>query len=165
MDSRFVDRDLHGSQELACGAGLLTVAQVFISYARSTEAQAQLLAKSLRAEGCEAWFDESLPAHRPYADVIQERLRKAKAVVVIWSEDAIKSQWVRAEADFARHAGTLVQLAVDGSIPPMPFNQIHCAQLAGWEGDLSASGWRNVLASVRELISGTAGEAAPGFIV
>jgi adenylate cyclase len=137
------------------------VPSVFISYARSTEAQAQLLAKALRGEGFEVWFDESLPAHRPYADVIQEHLREAKAVVVIWSENAVKSQWVRAEADFARIAGSLVQVAVDGSVPPLPFNQIHCAQLAAWEGDPDACGWRNVLASIRELMSGTQRQIAP----
>jgi adenylate cyclase len=135
------------------------MSQVFISYARSTAAQAQLLAKTLRAEGCDVWLDDALPAHRLYADAIEERLREAKVVVVIWSSDAVKSHWVRAEADFARNAGTLVQLSIDGAIPPLPFNQIHCAQLAGWEGDPDASGWRNVLTGVSELISGAAKEA------
>lgn len=135
--------------------------QVFISYARSTRDQAQLLAKTLRAEGCDVWLDEDLPAHRAYADVIEERLREAKVVVVIWSSDAVKSQWVRAEADFARNAGTLVQLSIDGAVPPLPFNQIHCVQLSGWDGDRDSSGWRNILDSVRDLIDGVHDEALP----
>lgn len=135
------------------------MAQVFISYARSTQDDAQLLAKMLRAEGYDVWLDDALPAHRAYADVIEERLRSAKAVVVIWSSDSVKSQWVRAEADFARNAGTLVQLSIDGAIPPLPFNQIHCAQLCGWDGDRDSSGWRNILASVGDLIAGVHEEA------
>lgn len=135
------------------------MAQVFISYARSTQDDAQLLAKMLRAEGYDVWLDDALPAHRTYADVIEERLRSAKAVVVIWSSDSVKSQWVRAEADFARNAGTLVQLSIDGAIPPLPFNQIHCAQLCGWDGDRDSSGWRNILASVGDLIAGVHEEA------
>ena len=131
------------------------MAQVFISYARSTEAQAQLLATAIRAEGVEVWLDDALPAHRPYGDVIEERLAEAKAVVVIWSPDAVKSQWVRAEADFARNVDKLVQLSIDGAVPPLPFNQIHCAQLHSWEGDPDASGWRNVMAGIHELIAGT----------
>jgi adenylate cyclase len=126
--------------------------QVFISYARSTENQAQLIAKTLRAEGRDVWLDDALPAHRPYSDVIEERLRDARAVVVVWSSDAAKSQWVRAEADFARNAGTLVQLSVDGVIPPMPFNQLHCAQLSGWDGDRDAASWRSIFASIAELL-------------
>lgn len=130
------------------------MSQVFISYARSTQDQAQLLARTLRSEGCDVWLDEDLPAHRSYTDVIEERLRGAKAVVVIWSSDAVKSQWVRAEAEFARNAGTLVQLSIDGAIPPLPFNQIHCAQLSGWDGGRDSSGWRNILGSVRDLVAG-----------
>jgi adenylate cyclase len=36
--------------------------------------------------------------------VIEERLREAKAVVVIWSAEAAKSERVRSEADRARGA-------------------------------------------------------------
>lgn len=136
------------------------MSQVFISYARSAQDQAQRLAETLRAEGCDVWLDNDLPAHRAYADVIEERLRGAKAVVVIWSSDAVKSQWVRAEADFARNAGTLVQLSIDGVIPPLPFTQIHCAQLSGWDGNRDSSGWRNILDSVRDLIAGVHGEVS-----
>ena len=48
------------------------------------------------------WRDDELPAHRAYADVIEERIKGASAVVVLWSAEAAKSQWVRAEADTAR---------------------------------------------------------------
>jgi hypothetical protein len=53
------------------------------------------VAEALRALGYSVWSDAELPAHRNYADVIEERLRASKAVVVIWSAEAAKSQWVR----------------------------------------------------------------------
>jgi adenylate cyclase len=84
--------------------------------------------------------------------VIEERLRAAEAVVVVWSAEAVKSQWVRAEADLAREAGTLVQLTLDDAPLPMPFNRIQCADLRGWSGDPAASGWRKVALSVAELL-------------
>jgi len=127
------------------------VAHVFISYARSDEPLASLVADSLREDGFEVWRDDELPAHRAYAEVIEERIKGAAAVVVLWSAEAAKSQWVRAEADTARGALTLVQASVDGSIPPMPFNQIQCADLKAWDGQRSASGWRKLAASVAEL--------------
>jgi adenylate cyclase len=83
--------------------------------------------------------------------VIEERLKSAKAVVVLWSAEAARSQWVRAEADAARAGGTLVQAAIDGTIPPMPFNQIQCADLSGWAGDCETAGWRKLAASVAAL--------------
>lgn len=127
------------------------MSDIFISYARSTEAQAQRIAELLREAGHVVWRDDELPAHLPYADVIETQLRMAKAVVVIWSADAVKSQWVRAEADLARDAGTLVQLSIDGTILPLPFNQIQCALLTDWNGEATAAGWCKVLASVEEL--------------
>src|SRR3990170_8505265 len=127
------------------------MSDVFVSYARSTERQADLVADALRSLGYGVWRDDELPAHRAYAEVIEERLKAAKAVIVIWSADAAKSQWVRAEADAAREAGTIVQVRFDGTIPPMPFNQIQCADLTGWAGERDASGWRKVEDSVAAL--------------
>ena len=135
------------------------MSDVFISYARSTAAQAARVAALLRGLGHRVWLDDELPAHRAYTDVIEERLRSAKAVVVIWSAEGAKSHWVRAEANAALQAGTLVQLSVDGVMPPMPFSQIQCADLNGWAGDTHAPGWRKVAASVGDLIGGSGGEA------
>jgi adenylate cyclase len=127
------------------------MSEIFISYASQTAAQANQIAQTLRGQGYAVWRDDELPAHRSYADVIEERLRGAKAVVVVWSEPALHSQWVRAEADFARNAGTLVQLSIDGILPPMPFNQIQCADMKDWLGDAEASGWRKVIDSIDQL--------------
>ena len=127
------------------------MSDVFVSYARANEPQATKVADRLRELGYRVWRDDELPAHRAYAEVIEERLRSAKAVVVLWSADAAKSQWVRAEADVARAAGTLVQATLDRTIPPLPFNQIQCADLTDWDRDANAGGWRKLAASVTAL--------------
>ena len=128
------------------------MSDIFISYARSTAAKAQQVADALRAMGYEVWRDDELPAHRSYGEVIEERLRLAKAVVVIWSAEAAKSQWVQSEADRARTGAKLVQLTVDGAPLPMPFDRIQCAELTGWGGEIDAPGWRKVAASVADLV-------------
>src|SRR2546425_7110560 len=128
------------------------MSDVFISYARETAAKEQQIAEALQALGYGVWRDDELPAHRDYAQVIEERLRAARAVVVVWSAEAVKSQWVRAEADLAREAGTLVQLTLDGAPLPLPFNRIQCADLRGWQGDPAAAGWKKVAESVAELL-------------
>lgn len=124
---------------------------VFVSYARSDEPHAKRVADALDALGYKVWRDDELPAHRAYSDVIEERLKSAKAVVVLWSAEAAKSQWVRAEADAARSAGSIVQAILDGTMPPMPFNQIQCAKLTDWDGNINAAGWRKLAASVQAL--------------
>ena len=134
---------------------------IFISYARSTEAQAHQVAEALRGLGYAVWRDDEIPAHRAFNDVIEEHLKAAKAVVVIWSQQAVRSEWVRSEADRARAEHKLVQLTVDGAPPPMPFDQIQCVDLSGWRGDTETPGWRRVAASVAELMGAPAYVAPP----
>src|SRR5579862_2205018 len=133
------------------------MSDVFISYARSTEAQAKRIGEALRALGYGVWRDDEIPAHRAYADVIQERLKAAKAVLVVWSAEAAASEWVRSEAERARGERKLVQLKLDGVELPMPFDQIQCADLSGWTGQEDHPGWRKVAASIAELIGVRAG--------
>jgi adenylate cyclase len=128
------------------------MSDVFISYARSTEKQAQALVAALRAAGYSVWIDEQLPAHRNYSHVIEEQLDQAKAVLVVWSAEAARSDWVMDEAERAREQRKLVQVSLDKTRLPMPFGRIQCADLAGWTGDLGAPGWRKVAASIAELM-------------
>ena len=133
------------------------MSDIFISYARSTAVQAELIADALHELGYDVWRDDELPAHRAYSDVIEAELAAAKAVLVIWSADAARSDWVRSEADRARADRKLVQLTVDGSALPMPFDQIQCARLVGWTGEPHAAGWQTVVASLVALTSPDAG--------
>jgi adenylate cyclase len=143
------------------------MSNIFISYARSTAKQAQAAARALRSQGYDVWLDDEIPAHRAYADVIEAELKAAAAVVVIWSAEAAKSQWVQSEADHAREAGKLVQLNIDGAQLPMPFDRIQCVDLSGWSGDADAPGWRKVADSVASLTGGpkAAAVAPPARVV
>jgi hypothetical protein len=135
---------------------------VFISYARSTQAVARMVAGALRGLGYEVWLDDQLPAHRAYADVIEERLAAARSVVVIWSADAARSEWVRSEAEAARVARKLVQLTTDRARLPMPFDQIQCVDLSGWTGEPDAPAWRQVTTSIAELTAGASALTGAG---
>jgi TolB-like protein len=137
------------------------VSDVFISYARSTEVAAMRITEALRAASYDVWRDDELPAHRSYADVIAERLRAARAVVVIWSVDAVKSEWVQSEADRARQDHKLVQLSIDAAPLPMPFDRFPCADLSDWSGVADHAGWRKVLASLADLVGRDPPSEAP----
>ena len=128
------------------------MSDVFISYARATSGIAQRVADALRDLGFSVWRDDDLPAHRSYAEVIEERLNAARAVVVIWCADAARSEWVQSEADRARQDGKLVQMRIGDASLPMPFDRIQCADLTGWTGDASLHDWQKVVASVTELV-------------
>jgi adenylate cyclase len=134
---------------------------VFVSYSRSDEPEAIKIAEALRSHGFEVWRDDEIPGHSTFSKVIEENLTSAKAVLVVWSAEAAQSDWVRAESDKARQSGTLIQVSIDGTLPPLPFNQIQCTDLRGWDGDVASDGWRKVEKSVSSLAGRLAHGAEP----
>src|SRR5215469_8145643 len=124
------------------------MADVFVSYARGDQHKAELIAKRLSEAGFTVWWDTDLLPHNSFSTVIEEEIRTARAVLVIWSSTACQSQWVRAEAELGRGEGKLIQVFIDDSPIPLPFNQYQAADLRRWRGNAAAPQWRKVLASV-----------------
>lgn len=131
------------------------MADVFVSYARGDERIARVVAKQLTKAGYSVWWDSELLPHSRFANVIEEEIGAARAVLVIWSEIAAKSQWVRAEAELGRNQGKLIQIAIDQAAIPLPFNQYQIAQLRRWRGDPTNPEWQKILASVAHLQAAT----------
>lgn len=137
---------------------------VFISYSRADQEKVGMLARMIASEGYQVWWDADLPPHMSYGDVITAKIGAAKAAVVVWSETAAKSEWVRAEADVARNQKKLIQTSLDEVMPPLPFNQIQCAEIGDWNGEADHRGWSKVKQSLVALC-GPRGDAATGEVV
>jgi class 3 adenylate cyclase/tetratricopeptide (TPR) repeat protein len=135
------------------------VADIFISYARGTAQAAELACAALRRAGYSVWFDAELQLHRAYTHQIEEQLVEARAVLVLWSADATRSEWVLSEANRAREERKLVQASLEAVRLPMPFDQLQCADLLNWRGEADARGWQAALASIATLV-GQAGSPA-----
>jgi TolB-like protein len=133
---------------------------VFISYARASEARARLAVNALVDAGYAVWWDQDLLPHDTFGEETEERLGAAKAILVLWSEPGVRSQWVRAEAEVGRTTRKLIQASLDGATPPLPFRQVQVANLADWNGDPAGPAWGKVLASVAHLTGKTSGPAA-----
>lgn len=132
------------------------MSDVFISYSRDNQEVVRRLAEAVKALGYDVWWDDQLPPHLAYGDVISQKVGGAKAAIVVWSANAAASEWVRAEADMARGQRKLIQTTIDGAEPPMPFNQLHYVSLADWNGEPDHPGW----AKVRESLTALAGTPA-----
>ena len=130
------------------------MSDVFVSYARATEPQAKAIAEALRAQGYQRLARRRDSGAQALCGGDRGAAEGAKAVVVIWSADAAKSQWVRAEADAARELGTLIQVEHRWHPPPLPFNQIQCADLKAGAASEAAPGWRKLAKSVAALVGG-----------
>jgi len=120
------------------------MADVVICYARDDEARVSPLASAIAEKGYRV---QPIRDDDDGAALIDA----ACAVLIIWSERAVASRRVRAEAGRAREQGKLVQAALDESRAPLPFNLIHSAALGGWSGDADHLHWRKLLESLEGL--------------
>jgi hypothetical protein len=142
-----------GKRNLSGGAAL----DVFISYSRENRDVVERLVGAVMQAGYTVWWDKDVPPHLSYADVITQQIKESKAAIVIWSGGAGSSQWVRAEADLAREHGKLIQASVDGTTPPLPFNQIQFVSIADWQGEADHPGWLKIRESLLSLCGPGAG--------
>jgi hypothetical protein len=76
--------------------------RVFVSYSTQDEAFAWPLYQDLQVRGVPCWFSpEEMMVGQPIQDTIEEALRLHRKVLLIMSEDAIKSSWVQLEVQLA----------------------------------------------------------------
>jgi hypothetical protein len=110
------------------------MASVFLSYDRDDAAKARPLALALEKAGHSVWWDLHIRGGAQYAKVIDEALKAADAVVVLWSRQSVESAWVRDEAAAGRDNGRLVPALLDGTQPPLGFRQFQNVDLTRWKG-------------------------------
>lgn len=127
------------------------MADIFISYARADRERAQALASALGREGWSVWWDRDIPPGRTFDDVIEEALGAAKCVIVLWSADSVRSEWVKNEASDAAHRRILVPVLVEQVTPPLEFRRIQSAALLDWANLPANPDWSHLCKSLDSL--------------
>jgi hypothetical protein len=130
----------------------VTGTDIFLSYAREDRTIARLFADGLVSDGFSVWWDASLHSGETFDEVIEQRLRDAKAVVVLWSPRSVASRWVRAEATLADRRNKLVPAIIEDCNRPIIFELTHAAELGDWTGDTSDARWRTFVLDLRRLV-------------
>ena len=110
------------------------MASLFLSYSRDDISRVEPLAAALEDEGHEVWWDRHISPGQGFADVIEQALESAGVVVVCWTCQSVRSDWVRDEAAAGRDTGRLVPVTLDGCQPPLGFRQYQTIDLSGWNG-------------------------------
>lgn len=110
------------------------MASIFLSYSRDDAAKAKALANALEHAGHEVWWDRQIHAGCRFAEEIETALKKADAVLVMWSRSSVQSAWVQDEAAAGRDSGRLVPVSIDGSEAPLGFRQFQAIDFSSWKG-------------------------------
>lgn len=125
------------------------MADIFLSYSRVDRAGAEQIAAALAAEGFSVWWDKVLRAGQTYDEVTEGMLREAKAVIVLWSRESVKSKWVRAEATLGQRSSALIPVMIEDAERPILFELVQTADLIGWDGDAADPRWRMFIDDLR----------------
>jgi TolB-like protein/Flp pilus assembly protein TadD len=105
---------------------------VFFSYSRTDQAEALPIIKAIEAAGYRVWWDGMLEGGTEFLAQTEAALENAKAVVVLWSRNAVGSHWVRDEATSGRERDRLIPLTLDGTMPPLGFRQLQVIDMRKW---------------------------------
>jgi formylglycine-generating enzyme required for sulfatase activity len=128
------------------------MSDVFVSSNREDLPIAQRIVDGLLQEGFDVWMDMNLQAGENYDEITEERLHKARAVVVLWSSRSVKSRWVRAEATIGARKNTLVPLMIEPCDRPVMFELIQSTDLSGWTGDRTDPSWLACVEVIRHRL-------------
>ncbi len=125
---------------------------IFISYSRADRERVDHIAKGLEAEGYSVWWDRDIRAGEEFDNVIDKAIKQSKAIVVVWSDTSIRSNWVKEEAEDGVMANTLVPVMIDFVTIPRGFRRIQAAELHdGGDDPTKSENWPEFLDSVRKL--------------
>jgi hypothetical protein len=124
---------------------------VFISYKREERARCERIANKLKALNLDVWFDARLPSGKSFDREIESTIKKAKAVLVLWSPASVESEWVRNEAGIGKERGVLAAAQLASCELPIAFRATHYETLFEENFADDHPGWIKVLERVGEL--------------
>jgi adenylate cyclase len=127
------------------------VSRVFLSYAREDVEAAKRLADVIAEGGHEVWWDRHIQGGSRFTNEIDQALKEAEAVVVLWSPASVQSAWVQDEAAEGRDSGRLVPLSLGSVKPPLGFRQFHTVSLGAWKDDGALVGADDLLKAISTI--------------
>ena len=151
--------------------------EIFISYSRRDISTVRALTTALSQKGLTVWVDRSdIQEGDAYDTQIEEAIAQTSVVIVLWSENSIRSHWVRAEAAYALAKHKLLPITIDHSQPPLQFMQIQTLDFGSWQGNCEDETFERLLAALckrldrqlpvsRSITAAAITAAAPGTTI
>jgi TIR domain-containing protein len=125
----------------------MEVTRAFISYAHEDRNFVGELANRLHSAGIDVWFDQALKPGEQWSTELEERIRRADAMVVVVSPASTASKFVPLEILYARRHGKLVV--------PLIIKDVSLPLLLGGVQTVNARGGIDYLPDLVSALKGT----------
>ena len=137
------------------------MSDIFISYSNKDRPWVEQFAKVLAARGWSVWWDRDIPTGQTFDTVIEKALESAKCAIVVWSENAVASKWVRSEAADALERMILLPVRIDNTKLPLEFRRIQTKSLIDWKEGSSHSEFDKLVEEISALLKSPPATVAP----
>lgn len=132
---------------------------VFVSYAREDRERVRRLVQFLSAR-FSVWWDEDIEPGTLFRSAIGQRLDEAACVVVVWTSNSVRKEFVWSEAAGGQRRGVLLPVLLDADAAiPVGFTELQHVDLTLWEG-ADDSMIRRLTSRIRNLVKRG---PAPGY--
>lgn len=125
---------------------------VFISYKREERPRCVAIYNALIDLKLSVWFDAHIEPGTDFDREIEREVRSAASVLVLWSERAADSDWIRAEARTGRQTNRLVAIRLDDCLPPLEFASVQAIDLFDHRDFQASEGWRQIVSRIGRLV-------------
>jgi len=124
---------------------------IFISYKREEISFALNVRQALRAENFKVWWDGDLQTGQRWSEELDNALLEADAIIVLWSNESVKSEWVRHEASIGKIRSILTHVKIDDVNIPKPFDSIQAADLTKWDNNEKHIEFQKIVNSIKKI--------------
>lgn len=127
------------------------MADIFISYSRNDRDRCTAIRDALMALKVNVWSDARIGAGSHFDREIEREIEAAKALLVLWSEDSVQSDWVRNEARTGKEENRLIATQIAPCQLPLEFRSVQAELLPEGAEGTDNPAWLGILARIGEL--------------
>lgn len=102
-----------------------------------------------------------MPVGQSFDRAMPQALQNAKYVVVLWTEQSVKSEWGKAVAEETMRRGVLISVLPDDAVVPLEFRQVRTVSLVEWQRGEPHAGFDRLVDEIARVLSTARGEKAP----
>lgn len=128
------------------------MADIFISYSRNDRERCTAIRDILDSLKVSIWFDVGIGAGSSFDREIEREIDAAKALLVLWSEDSVESDWVRNEARTGKEKSGLIAVQLTPCTLPLEFRSVQAEVLAEGAEGTDNPVWLGILERIGDLL-------------